>query len=124
MQPADLTALGIAIIPLAPRSKSPLVRWRDYQSRLPTDTELQRWFYPNNSRNVAAICGWQGLTVLDFDDAASYGAWVAWAAVSGGVARRAAADGVGAAPAAGAAAPGAMNSRRSPASAARASSPR
>ena len=88
MQPADLTALGIAIIPLAPRSKSPLVRWRDYQSRLPTDTELQRWFYPNNSRNVAAVCGWKGLTVLDFDDPRQYGAWIAWSAITGGVARR------------------------------------
>ena len=88
MQPADLTALGIAIIPLAPRSKSPLVRWRDYQSRLPTDTELQRWFYPNNSRNVAAVCGWRGLTVLDFDDPRQYGAWIAWCAITGGVARR------------------------------------
>ena len=88
MQPADLSALGIAIIPLAPRSKSPLVRWRDYQSRLPTDTELQRWFYPNNSRNVAAVCGWKGLTVLDFDDPRQYGAWIAWSAITGGVARR------------------------------------
>jgi hypothetical protein len=88
MQPSDFSTLGIAIIPLAPRSKSPLVRWRDYQSRLPTDTELQRWFYPNNSRNVAAVCGWKGLTVLDFDDPRQYGAWIAWSAITGGVARR------------------------------------
>ena len=88
MQPSDFSTLGIAIIPLAPKTKKPLVRWRDYQTRLPTEAELLRWFYPGNSRNVAAVCGWRGLTVLDFDDAASYGAWIAWSAITGGVARR------------------------------------
>lgn len=88
MQPADLSALGIAIIPLAPRSKSPLVRWRDYQKRLPTEAELSRWFYPGNTRNVAAICSWRGLTILDFDDVSSYAAWLAWAAITGGAARQ------------------------------------
>ena len=89
MQPSDLTALGIAIIPCTPRAKTPLIpSWREYQQRLPTDAELLRWFYPGNTRNVAAVCGWNGLTVIDFDDMQRYGAWIAWSALQGGAARR------------------------------------
>jgi hypothetical protein len=88
MQPSDFSTLGIAVIPLAPKTKKPLVRWRDYQHRLPTATELQRWFYPGHSRNVAVICGWRGLTVLDFDDTSAYEAWVVWCALQGGEARK------------------------------------
>lgn len=88
MEPSDLSALGIAIIPCVLRSKTPMVRWRDYQNRLPTQGELARWFHTGHSYNVAAICGWSGLTVLDFDDTERYGAWMAWAVAQGGVARQ------------------------------------
>jgi hypothetical protein len=92
MQPLDLLNAGVAVIPCAPKTKTPLVKWREYQQRLPTAAEFSRWFYPGNHRNAAAICGWNGLAVIDFDDTTRYGAWLAWCTVTGGVARRVAAE--------------------------------
>lgn len=78
---------GIAVIPIAYKSKRPIVSWRRYQDTLPTLAELQGWFRPGRQLNVAVICGWQGLTILDFDDHESYLRWLAWAVVVGGPAR-------------------------------------
>lgn len=70
---------GISVIPLhssieplsAPpdkRGKSPIVAWREYQSRLPTDDELESWFPPGSDRNIGIVTGAvSGLTVVDFD---------------------------------------------------------
>ncbi len=92
MMPEQFIAHGIAVIPVAPRSKMPLVRWRKYQRLLPTDTEQRRWFQSGRLINYAVICGWRGLTVLDFDSTAPYRAWLAWAVIEGGVARQVAVE--------------------------------
>jgi hypothetical protein len=83
---------GIAVIPVLPGTKKPFVRWRRYEKQLPTERDLVRWFAPGRAMNAAVICGWQGLTVLDFDDMQRYVVWLAWAVATGGTARAAAQD--------------------------------
>lgn len=68
---------GIATIPVIYRDKKPAIRWKEYQSRLPTEQELMTWFLV--PRNIAVITGWRGLTVLDFDDHKSFRRWQLWA---------------------------------------------
>lgn len=92
MTPTDFLAQGIAVIPVQFGTKKPFVRWRRYSRQLPTERDLARWFAPGRAMNAAAICGWQGLTVLDFDDMPAYVSWLAWAVAAGDTARRVAAD--------------------------------
>ena len=86
MEPLELAALGVAVIPCHPRSKRPRVRWEPFRppaGRLPTAVELARWFPTGGvspTTNAAAVCGWAGLAVLDFDTMEGYAAWLAWAA--------------------------------------------
>jgi len=89
MEPTDFHQMGIAVIPVLPKSKKPAVgNWRQYQKRLPPDNLVQAWFRPGRETNAAVICGWRGLTVLDFDDATAYVAWQSWAVSEGGIARQ------------------------------------
>jgi len=59
---------GLSIIPLKPRSKEPLIPWKEYQERLPTAKEIEKWFSENEA-NVAIVCGSisGNLIVVDFD---------------------------------------------------------
>lgn len=80
-------AMGIATIPIQARSKQPaLPRWKPYQTELPTRAALTTWFHPGLARNYAVVMGWQNLTVIDFDMAGAYEAWVTWAMAQGGIA--------------------------------------
>lgn len=68
---------GVATIPLWPGEKRPIVgSWKQYQRRLPTADEIIAWF-AHHPRNLAVVCGWGGLTVLDFDQRDIYLAWLA-----------------------------------------------
>lgn len=70
---------GISPIPVGYRSKRPILSsWLEFQDRLPTETEVKRWF-EHRHRNMAIVTGWNGLTVIDFDDMALYAAWIEWA---------------------------------------------
>jgi hypothetical protein len=67
----DLLALGLSVIPV-PRpdeqhdGKVPIIAWKEYQHRLPTDDELCRWF--DHDSNIAVICGAiSGVVVVDAD---------------------------------------------------------
>jgi len=86
-------ALGIAVIPILYRSKLPYTdalrwvgsvdaegnaTWATYQSRLPTDAEIETWCRGPRF-NLAVVTGWQGLVVFDFDRDNAYKAWLAWA---------------------------------------------
>lgn len=62
---------GVSVVPVEPRSKACLVRWRLFESRLPTDSELRTWFR-GGAVNLAVVCGTGGLLVLDFDDLSKY----------------------------------------------------
>lgn len=66
--------LGTVPIPLMYRSKTPKIRWQEYQSRYPTDMELRSWF-SSKLTNMAVITGWIGLTVIDFDDMDVFFTW-------------------------------------------------
>lgn len=84
MGPLDYAQLGIAVVPVYTRSKLPAIAWRTYQDRLPTSAELARWFRPGWTTNAAAICGWRGLVVLDFDTQSGYADWQTWCTTRGG----------------------------------------
>lgn len=63
--------LGISVVPAQPKSKQVLIHWKDYQERLPSLGELNRWF-GNGVMNLALVCGSGGLLVVDFDDLQDY----------------------------------------------------
>lgn len=69
---------GIAVIPVAYRGKKPLVRWKTYQTHLPEDATLERWF-SGAPCNLGLVTGHRGLTVLDFDARPLFDRWCAWA---------------------------------------------
>lgn len=58
---------GISPIPVSPRSKLPVFRWKKWTTQLPTQKHLDVWFKNPNS-NLAIICGMSNLVVIDFDD--------------------------------------------------------
>ncbi len=88
MMPLDLLSMGVSVIPVGYRTKKPEVRWRTYQDRLPTEQEISVWFRPGRQVNYAAVCGWNGLTVLDFDDTTKYTDWLMWCIGEQGAAGR------------------------------------
>ncbi len=59
---------GLSVIPLKPRSKEPLIPWKQYQERLPSKEELDKWFGERNL-NVGIVTGRVSgnLVVIDFD---------------------------------------------------------
>ena len=75
---ADLQARGWSVIPLMPRSKRPSIPWQEYQRRLATIDELERWF-AKPGFNVGIVTGTlSGIFVIDADTANA----VAWALVN------------------------------------------
>jgi hypothetical protein len=78
MSPHDFYDLGIAPIPLLPRSKRPAVAWGRYQAQMPTKADVDAWFNPSSPLNAGVVCGWQGLTVLDFDTVSSFDNFTLW----------------------------------------------
>lgn len=69
----QLTEQKLTVIPLIYQSKRPLIKWENYQSVLPTQTELLQWF-PNDLRNIGLVTG-NGLVVIDFDIQAVFDYW-------------------------------------------------
>jgi hypothetical protein len=84
MGPIDLFQQGVAVIPIVHGQKRPLVDWVKFQERLPTGHEMAEWL--SSKHNWAAICGWNGLAVLDFDRMDAYELWLTWAFMAGGTA--------------------------------------
>jgi hypothetical protein len=76
---------GIPCLPVRSGTKAAAVSWREYQTRLPLDGELLKWFGSNAFTSYAIMTGWQGLTVIDFDDLAAYLKWQTWANEQGGI---------------------------------------
>jgi len=66
-------SLGFSIIPLIYKSKHPLVSWKGYQTRHPTDAELEEWL-SREPRNIGVVTGTisGNLAVLDFDEESFY----------------------------------------------------
>lgn len=68
---------GLAIIPIAPGTKRPLVKWAEYRDQAPNISTLAAWTRRWPAASWACILGPAsgGLAVLDFDAPASYAAW-------------------------------------------------
>lgn len=71
---------GFSVVPVKPRSKEPLVKWQHYQSERAPAEEFQRWNF--DRLNLGIVTGYNGLTVVDFDDFGQYLHWQKWAAES------------------------------------------
>jgi len=56
--------MGISIIPLAHKSKNPLVHWKQYQSVAPTIEQVFEWFKKYPDGNVRL---YQGYRLLVYD---------------------------------------------------------
>lgn len=75
--------LGVAVIPIRYRDKRPDVRllpdgkWERYQTTLPTEIELKKWF-TGGFHNLGVVVGWRKLVVIDFDDIQMYMRWSLW----------------------------------------------
>ena len=65
---------GIAIFPLQKKEKIPAIKWKPFQTILPTPQQIINWF-SDDRFNLAVVCGWDGLTVLDFDDFKWFEVW-------------------------------------------------
>lgn len=67
-------SLGLTVIPLKFGEKTPaLESWKIYQTRKPTEEELDQWF-SGEPRNIGVVCGRvsKNLGVIDFDKAEIY----------------------------------------------------
>jgi hypothetical protein len=59
---------GLSVVPLQPNKKQPLVRWREFQDRRPSVTEVQTWWTAWPAAGIAIVCGRVSeLAVLDED---------------------------------------------------------
>lgn len=67
-------AVSVSVIPVPEREKAAKITWKRYQSELPSDAELVSWF--SSPSNMAIVTGWQGLTVVDFDDMDVHNDWL------------------------------------------------
>lgn len=67
-------AAGISVIPIDRNSKRPLLRWKEYQSRIASQEELKKWFDTDIPPNLAVVGGAVSgnLVILDFDDVELY----------------------------------------------------
>src|SRR5438477_299582 len=60
--------LGYSPLPLVPGQKGAIVKWRAFQTRKPTQREIETWF-SFGERNIGLVTG-NGLVVVDVDDSA------------------------------------------------------
>ena len=59
--------MGYSVIPCG-QNKRPLIPWKEYQDRLPTQDEVKAWWKNTPDANIAIVTGKvSGLTVLDCD---------------------------------------------------------
>lgn len=60
---------GFSVIPLIPKGKKPAITsWTEYQNRIATDDELQKWFGNGSKYNVGIVTGKiSKIDVLDLD---------------------------------------------------------
>lgn len=60
--------LDLSIVPLIPRKKRALIKWKEFQSRKPTIDEVKAWWRDTPNANIGIITGsLSGLCVVDFD---------------------------------------------------------
>ena len=57
---------GYCPIPVG-KDKKPLIKWQEFQSKLPSEEQITAWWHQHSTANIAVLCGHNGLTVLDID---------------------------------------------------------
>ena len=63
----DLLRRGYAVIP-AGQDKAALIKWREFQNRLPTEDEVRSWFTQFPTANIAVVTGRiSGIVVIDVE---------------------------------------------------------
>jgi len=61
-------ARGWSVVPIEPRGKRPLVRWEEFQQRLPSEAEIRAWFARWPDAGVGIVTGSVSrLVVVDVD---------------------------------------------------------
>lgn len=64
---------GLAVIPVHPDTKKPLIKWLDYETRLPTEEEVQHWWTIWPKAGIAMVTGAvSGFVVVDADNEEAY----------------------------------------------------
>jgi len=59
---------GWGVVPVGHGQKRPIVKWEEFEDRLPTDEELETWFTRWPDANISIVTGKiSGLVVLDID---------------------------------------------------------
>lgn len=59
---------GFSVIPVGTDKKPTIKEWKPYQTRRPTEDELQQWFGNGSKNNIGIITGAiSGIAVVDFD---------------------------------------------------------
>lgn len=67
---------GFSVIPVDQQTKRPMVKWGQYQHRLPTKLEWQKWFSSWPGCNLGLITGYfHNRVVLDFDNDEVFDLW-------------------------------------------------
>lgn len=66
--------LGFSVIPLKYGDKRPLVPWKTFQERRPTEEEVEEWLRRYKRFNIGIVCGSisNNLVVIDFDEAEQF----------------------------------------------------
>lgn len=64
----NLLNLGYSVIPLKPKSKEPLIPWKEFQSRKATETEIRGWIATHANVNIGIVTGTiSGIAIVDLD---------------------------------------------------------
>jgi len=64
----EYVSKGCCVIPIKKGTKEPLIEWKEYQGRIPTEDELVKWFEnTDNQLGIVTGCVSDNLFVLDFD---------------------------------------------------------
>jgi hypothetical protein len=72
---ADYRLRGWATVPQLPGAKQPCIKWKPYQSRLPTVDELIEWWTRWHNAGIAVVLGpVSGLLAIDVDGAEAHAA--------------------------------------------------
>lgn len=60
--------LGFSVVPVPLGEKHPIIKWKEFQARLPTSLELHTWFSTPATLNLGVVTGTvSNLTVIDLD---------------------------------------------------------
>ena len=64
----ELLEQGLCVVPIHPKKKHPSVSWTQYQTKLPTEAQVDAWF-TDTQDNVCIITGeHSGIIVVDCDN--------------------------------------------------------